>query len=87
MKNFVNDLKGLFNTTIALLLIRFLKFIEWNPRTEGHDLRKEFFQFFDNLEINGDRVSYWQAHKKLMDGNLICKRWAIMLDKLYDELY
>ena len=83
----MNDLKGLFYTYVGLLTIKFLKFIGWNPRTEGSDLRKEYFKFFDNLEINGRHVSYWQVHETLMNDNFICKKWAIAMDKLYDEFY
>lgn len=83
----INELKGFFWTYICLLIVRFLKFIGWNPRTDGSDLRREFFQFFDNLEVDGKRVSYWQTHKILMNDNFVCKRWAIVMDKLYDELY
>ena len=83
----INELKGFFWTYVCLLAVRFLKFLGWNPRTEGSDLRREFFQFFDNLTINGERISYRQAHDRIMDGNFISKRWALAMDRLYDELY
>ena len=83
----MKELKGLFYTCILLLLAKFLKFIEWDTRTEGRDIRDMFFQFFDSLEINGERVSYRQFRDELMNGNSICKKWAMAMDKLYDELY
>lgn len=83
----MKELKGLFYTNVCLLIVKFLKFIGWNPRTEGSDLRRDFYKFFDDLEIDGERVSYWQVHEKLMNDNFICKKWAVAMDKLYDEFY
>lgn len=83
----MKELKGLFYTRICLLLVKFLKFIEWDMRTEGQDIRGMFFRFFNSLEMDGERVSYRQFRDKLMNGNSICKKWAVAIDKLYDELY
>ena len=83
----MKELKGLFYTSICLLLVKFLKFIECDTRTEVQDIRGMFFRFFDSLEMNGERVSYRQVRDELMNGNSICKKWAVVIDKLYDELY
>lgn len=83
----MKEFKGLFYTYVCLLLVKFLKFIEWDVRTEGRDIRGMFFQFFDSLKKNGERVSYRQFRDELMNGNFICKKWAVAMDKLYDELY
>lgn len=83
----MKELKGLFYTHICLLLVKFLKFIEWDTRTDGHDIRDMFFKFFDDLKINDEKVSYRQFRDELMNDNFICKKWAVAMDKLYDELY